>query len=82
MYYKVNASYNRLSNWTNGDEKNLSESFGKVKALPSTQLRAWRVLHNIIATKVNLVRMSIIVDSAICVTCGEVKEDTPYLFFM
>jgi len=39
-----------------GEDRALFERFWKVKALPSAQITAWRVLNNSITTKDNLLR--------------------------
>ena len=49
--------------------------------MPAAQVLAWRVLENKIATKVNLVRRGVAVQSILCCLCGAHEESTNHLFF-
>ena len=53
----------------------------KILALPSIHITALRVLENKIATKVNLARREITVDSTVCCFYKEKEETTSRLFF-
>lgn len=53
----------------------------EVKALPSTQHFAWRVLINRITTNDNLSRRGILRGSNLCVMCGNADESSNHLFF-
>jgi len=55
--------------------------FWRIKALPSAQLTAWRVLGNKMATKVNLLRREVAVRNSLCSFCGEKEEEYFHLFF-
>jgi len=55
--------------------------FWGIKALPSIHVTTWRVLENKIASKVNLVRRGVVVDSIFCCFCGLKEESTNHLFF-
>jgi len=44
--------------------------FWRIKALPSTHVTTWRVLENKIASKVNLARHRVVVDSIFCCFLG------------
>jgi len=56
------------------------EEFWRIKAQPSMQLTAWRVLEDKIASKSSLVKRGIRVESSACSICGEGEETTSYLF--
>ena len=53
----------------------------KTPALPSAQIIAWRVLINSIATKANLERRGILVDTNLCSFCRMTVESTNHMFF-
>ena len=53
----------------------LYNTFWEIKTLPPAHVTTWRVLENKIATKVNLTRRGVVVDSMYCCLCV-VKEDT------
>ena len=56
-------------------------SLWKTIALPSAQVTAWRVLINSIATKVNLERRGVLVDTNLCSFCRMAVESTKHIFF-
>ena len=58
----------------------LSEFWWKIKALPSTQITAWKVLVNSIASKANLERRGIVVNNNLCCFCEVEVETTRHLF--
>jgi len=65
-------------------EADSSLVFGKLwscKAVPSVLVTAWRVLKNKIATRANLVRRGVVVDSSLCCLCGKEEEHYRHLFF-
>jgi len=53
----------------------------KTTALPSAQVTAWRVLINSIATKANLERRGVLVDTNLCSFCRMAVESTKHMFF-
>ncbi|XP_068490495.1 uncharacterized protein [Phaseolus vulgaris] len=55
--------------------------FWKLKILPSSQVTAWRMLCNVIATKDNLFRRGILMVCARCPLCGVEEETVRHLFF-
>jgi len=55
--------------------------FWKTTALPSAHIIAWRVLINSIATKANLERRGILVDTNLCSFCRMTVESTKHMFF-
>jgi len=79
--YSVNSAYGFLKDLLEGDSSSLYNYFLKIKALPSAHITAWRVLQNKIATKINLARRGVAVDSTICCFCREKEEITNHLFF-
>jgi len=79
--YSINSVYDFLKSMLEGDSSSLYNYFWKIKALPSAHITFWRVLENKIATKINLVRRGVAVDSSICCFCREKEETTSHLFF-
>jgi len=79
--YSVNSTYGFLKSVIEGESSSLYNFFWKTKALPSAYITAWRVLENKIATKVNLARRGVTVDSTVCFFCREIEETTSNLFF-
>jgi len=77
----VKYAYKSLKLVVGGDDRDLFERFWKVKALPSAQITAWRVLNNSIATKDNLLRRGVLMVSCLCGLCGE-EEETVCHFFL
>jgi len=69
LRYSVKSTYVVLRRGQEGSNKFLLDNFWKCKALPSTQVTAWRVLTNKIATMANLERHGIVVES-LCVVCA------------
>ena len=57
------------------------EYLWKIKALPSAQFIAWRVLVNSIASKDNLERRGVAAASNLCCFCGVKVETTKPIFF-
>ena len=55
--------------------------FWTLKTLPSSHFTAWRVLHNAIATKDNLLRRGIPMACVRCPLCGVEEETVRHLFF-
>ena len=53
----------------------------RCKALPSAVLTAWRVMEDKLATRVNLSRRGVLVDSLLCCLCGKEEEYGRHLFF-
>ena len=51
------------------------------KAVPSALFTAWRVMQNKIATRVNLDRRGVMVESSLCCLCGKEEESYRHLFF-
>ena len=70
-----------LKGWVWGGEQFYVWKFQKTKALPSTQVTAWRVLKNKLATKFNLVRRRVEYESILCILCGVEEESSRHLFF-
>jgi len=50
-------------------------------ALPSAHVTSWRVIENKIATKVNMERRGVQVESNLCCLCRVSEESTSHLFF-
>ena len=67
------------------DEESISSAIfcnlWKSKAVPSATLLAWRLLENKLATRVNMSRRGVLVDSSLCGLCGLEEESCCHLFF-
>ena len=79
--FSVNLAYGILIGVHDGDWSRMFKLFGRIKALPSVQVTAWRVLENKIATKVNLNRRAIAVGSVFYCFCGVKEEELNNLSF-
>ncbi|XP_068498479.1 uncharacterized protein [Phaseolus vulgaris] len=79
--YSVNSTYGFLKGVLEEESSSLYNFCWKILALPSIHITALRVLENKIATKVNLARREITVDSTVCCFCKEKEETTSRLFF-
>jgi len=77
--FSVKSAYAKLRGPYEGD--NMFVSLWKSYALPSAQFTAWRVLFNSVATKVNLERRGVSVDSNLCSFCRMEVKSTTHLFF-
>lgn len=53
----------------------------RCKAVPSAALIAWRLMENKLATRVNLSRRGVLVDSSTCSLCGKEEESCRHFFF-
>jgi len=79
--FSVNSAYNLVRK---DKETMFSPIFCKLwksKAIPSATLMTWRLLENKLATRVNLSRRWVLVDSSLCGLCGLVEESCCHLFF-
>jgi len=77
--FSLNSAYAKLRGSYEGDS--LLVSLWKTYALPSSQFTAWRVLIISVATKVNLKRREVSVDSNLCSFCRMEVESKNHLFF-
>jgi len=78
--FTVKSAYKILRDDSKGVERDLYVGFWRLKAQPSTQLTAWRVMEDKIAFKENLVRRGIRLTTNICSLCGEDEETSSHLF--
>jgi len=77
--YSVKSVYALLRGPFEGNS--MFVSLWKTTDLPSTQVTTWKVLINSIATKVNLERRGVLVDTNICSFCRMAVESTKHMFF-
>jgi len=77
----VQSAYGFLRGEEEGRNLRLYDFFWKIKALPSAQVTAWRVIENKLATRVNLERHGVEINSNLCCLCGGLEESTNHLFF-
>ena len=78
--FSVKSAYALLRGPVEG--KSVFVFLWKTTALPSAQIIAWRVLINSIATKANLERCGILVDTNLCSFCRMAVESTKHMFFL
>ena len=81
LVYTVISTYRLLRNEVSGEMRSLYENFWSIKALPSTQVVAWRILLDRLPTCVNLEGRGVTLVSKLCVMCGTVEETTKHIFF-
>ena len=79
--FSVKSAYSFLRGHSEGDLSKLYNFFWSIKALPATQVLAWRVLENKIATKVNLARRGVKIVVLVCCFCRLKEESTSHLLF-
>ena len=79
--FSVNSAYGVLRGQSDGELSSLYNFFWSIKALPATQVLAWRVMENKIATKVNLARRRVETDGLVCCFCRLKEESTSHLLF-
>ena len=80
-FFTVSSAYNLIRK---DNEVVSSPVFRKLwgsKAIPSAGLLAWRVLENKLATRVNLSRRGVQLESLWCVFCRKEEESGSHLFF-
>jgi len=78
--FTVSLAYRILRGEGQEEEEAMYGEFWRIKAQPSTRLTTWRVLENKIASKRNLEKRGISVESNVCSMCGEGEETTSHLF--
>ena len=79
--FSVNSAYSLVRR---DCEAYLSPIFRKLwscKAVPSALFTVWRVMENKIATRVNLKRRRVMLESYLCCLCGKEEESYRHLFF-
>jgi len=77
----VKSAYKKLNRSNEAQQGNLFELFWKMKALPSSQYFAWRVMINRVAIYDNLQNRGVKVGSKVCVMCQCCYEIVTHLFF-
>jgi len=81
LEFSVKLAYGILRGEIEGESSCMFNSFWRIKALHSTHVITWRVLENMIASKVNLARREIVVNFIFYSFCGLKEEFSNYLFF-
>ena len=79
--FSVNSAYNLVRKDNEEDSFPIFSKLWRCKAVPSAMLTAWRVMEDKLATRVNLSRRGILVDSPMCCLCGKEEESCRHLFF-
>ncbi len=79
--FSVSSAYKFIRKDTQADSVPVFRKLWRSKAVPSAALLAWRVLENKLATRVNLSRRGVQLESLRCVLCGKEEESCSHLFF-
>jgi len=79
--FSVKSAYGLLRGEEAKDCFRMYNSFWRINALPSAHITVWRVIENKIATKVNLERREVHVESNLCCLHRVSEESTSHLFF-
>ena len=79
--FTVSSAYKLIRKDNEADSLLVFSKIWRSKAVPSTALLAWRVLENKLATRVNLSRRGVQLESLRCVLCGKEEESCSHLFF-
>jgi len=79
--YTVKFAYNCLRRVREGENVYMYTKFWRCKAVPSALVFAWRVLENKTATRINLERRGIAVESFLCSFYGMEEETCCHLLF-
>jgi len=69
LKYTRRSTYERVRNELRGEKMTVYDKFWRIKALPTTQVRTWRVLNNKVATFDNLYKKEIQVRDRKCILC-------------
>ena len=81
LFFSVNSAYSLVRRDFEADSSLVFGKLWSCKVAPSAFLTAWRVLENKVATRANLVRRGVVVDSSLCCLCGKEEEHYRHLFF-
>ena len=73
--FSVNSAYSLVRRDCEADLSPIFRKLWNCKAVPSALFTAWRVMENKIATRVNLERRGVMLESYLCCLCG--KEKSP-----
>ncbi|XP_068492248.1 uncharacterized protein [Phaseolus vulgaris] len=79
--YTAKSAYNRLRRGREGKNVIVFKQLWRCKTLPFALVTAWRVLENKLATRVNLEKCGIAVESPLCSLCRVEVESNNHLFF-
>jgi len=79
--FSVKSAYRSLRRDGGEEVLRLYNFFWRIKALPSAHVTTWRVIENKVASKVNLERRGIGIESNLCCFCRQLEESTNHLFF-
>jgi len=78
--FPVNSAYNLVRKDSEVVSFPVFSKLWRCKAVPSVVLTAWRTFGNKLATRVNLLRRGVLVESFACCLCGEKVESCRHLF--
>ena len=81
LAYSVKSAYVSLRREIEGENRIVYDKFWRCKALPSAHVTTWRAMSNKIATRVNLEKRGVEVESLSCSLCGKQEESSWHLFF-
>ena len=79
--FTVSSAYNLIRKDNEMVSSQVLRKLWRSKAIPSALVLAWRVMENKLATRVNLSRRGVQLESLRCVLCGKEEESSSHLFF-
>jgi len=79
--FTVSSAYKLIRKDNEADSLSIFSKIWRSKVVPSAALMAWRVLENKLATRVNLSRRGVQLESLRCVLRGKEEESCSHLFF-
>ena len=79
--FTVSSAYSLVRRDREVDCSTVFSKLWSSEVVPSALLTAWRVLENKNATRANLVRRGVVVESSLCCLCGKEEESYNHLFF-
>jgi len=78
--FSVNSAYNLVRKDREVVSSSVFRKLWRCKAVPSAVLTAWRTMENKLATRVNLNRRGVLVESSMCCLCEKEEESCRNLF--
>ena len=79
--FSVNSAYSLVRRDCEVDFSPIFSKLWSCKVVSSAFFIAWRVLENKIATRINLERRGVLVESSLCCLCGNEETSYRHMFF-
>jgi len=78
--FSVKSAYECLAKHIPATETECCKQLRKIKALPKVMVTTWRVLLDIIPTRMCLIRRGVLLNSYTCAICQNAGESSQHLF--